>query len=179
MLARKRQGISEASRRPRTGIALLGSLLAASLVLTACTSGAPAAPPGAPATKAPAAATPAPVATKASAPATTPAAAGGTTASTLADSGKTVFAGSCAGCHGDQGQGANAPALIGSKAQLAKYSTGKGLYDFVKATMPRNRPGSLSADQYLQVTAFLLVQNNDVQPSAALNESTLSNVKLP
>jgi mono/diheme cytochrome c family protein len=96
------------------------------------------------------------------------------TAGSLADAGKGVFASKCGGCHGANGQGGAGPASIGSSNALAKYATAKGLYDKVSTTMPRSAPGSLSVAEYLQVTAFLLVQNNFVKAADPLDAATLA-----
>ncbi len=102
----------------------------------------------------------------------------GQTAGQLAEQGKTVFASHCAKCHGDQGQGVTAPANIGPNAQLDKYSTAKGLYDYVSTLMPNDAPGSLTPDEYLQVTSFLLLQNNFVTPETPISPSTLGGISL-
>jgi polar amino acid transport system substrate-binding protein len=127
--------------------------------------------PGAPAPTATPAAKP-PQATAAVPP---PAAA---TAGQLADAGRTVFSASCARCHGANGQGGSGPANIGSSNQLAKYANGEGLYDKVSATMPVGAPGSLTAGQYLQLTAFLLLQNGFVKAADPLDAAKLSAIPL-
>ena len=96
----------------------------------------------------------------------------------MATVGKAVFSGKCAGCHGDQGQGRTAPAVIGTGANLAKYNTGKGLYDFVNASMPMNAPGSLSSQDYLGVTSYLLVQNNYVRGETPISNGLLDAIRL-
>lgn len=101
-----------------------------------------------------------------------------TTAGQLADSGKTVYADSCASCHGAQGQGGTGPAIIGANANLGKYDTAQGLFTKISTTMPRDHPATLTPAQYLQVTAFLLVQNNVVQPTASLSSAALGGVPL-
>jgi mono/diheme cytochrome c family protein len=111
----------------------------------------------------------------------TPAAAptvAGPTAGQLADQGKLVFASHCAKCHGDQGQGVTAPANIGPNAQLEKYKTAKGLYDYVSTVMPNDAPGSLSQQEYMQVVSYLLVQNKFVSPQTPINPNTLDNIPL-
>ena len=109
---------------------------------------------------------------------TTTTASGGPTFAQLADSGKTIFASRCAKCHGDQGQGITGPALIGSSANLIKYSTAQTLLSFIGTAMPLDAPGSLSHQEYLQLLSFLLIQNNDVTGSTVLNESALASVQL-
>jgi len=145
---------------------LLTIVIGISLVFTgACGSPGPASSPAA-----------TPGQTQQTAPATT--ASNGPTAGELATAGKTVFAGKCAGCHGDQGQGRTAPAVIGAGANLAKYNTGKGLYDFVSTNMPQNAPGSLSQPDYLNVTSYLLVENNYVNSRTSISTDTLGTVSL-
>jgi polar amino acid transport system substrate-binding protein len=104
--------------------------------------------------------------------------AGGTTFGQAGDAGKTVFAGSCVRCHGNNGQGTTAPAVIGSSANLGKYNTAQGLLDFIRVSMPFNAPGSLSSQDYLNVLSFLLVQNNYVSSGTALDTGQLKNIQL-
>lgn len=96
----------------------------------------------------------------------------------LATSGQAVFTSQCAPCHGAQGQGGIGPAIIGPSASLDKYGTALGLLTKISTTMPRSNPGSLPPDQYLQVTAYLLVQNNYVQPGATLSSIQFGTVPL-
>jgi mono/diheme cytochrome c family protein len=103
---------------------------------------------------------------------------GATTYESLAAQGKTVYTTSCASCHGNNGQGANAPALWGSGANLAKYNTAQGLLSFISATMPKTAPGSLSHQQYLNVLCNILVQGNQVTGSNAFNENQLGSITL-
>jgi mono/diheme cytochrome c family protein len=100
------------------------------------------------------------------------------TAGQLAESGKTTFANRCARCHGDNGQGATAPAVIGPDAALGKYNTAQGLLDFVDTTMPMNAPGSLSRQEYLQVLCFLLVQNQFVPADTVFDPNSLGSLSL-
>jgi mono/diheme cytochrome c family protein len=100
------------------------------------------------------------------------------TAGELADMGKTVYANSCARCHGANGEGVSAKALIGPNAKLAKYGTAQGLLNFISKSMPFNAPGSLSPQQYLQVLSYILIQNNYVSPGTSLDASTLSGINL-
>jgi mono/diheme cytochrome c family protein len=109
---------------------------------------------------------------------TTTSSSSGPTAGELTASGQTVFATYCTACHGDNGQGVTAPAIIGSNAHLAKYNTAQGLLDFVDTVMPANAPGSLSAQQYLEVVTYLLVQNNDVTSDTVINTNQLGAITL-
>jgi mono/diheme cytochrome c family protein len=101
-------------------------------------------------------------------------------AAAQAELGKGVFGTICAACHGDRGQGLLAPALIGQLATFGRFSdTAVSYYDYIRSDMPQNAPGSLTQEQYLEVTAYLLVQNNLVQPDAAFAENGLDSIKLP
>ena len=51
-----------------------------------------------------------------------------------------------------------APQLIGPSA-LDGFASGAALFGYVRATMPRPWPGSLSDDEYLAITAFLAEAN--------------------
>lgn len=75
-----------------------------------------------------------------------------------ASSGAIVYAQSCAQCHGANLQGQSGPTLKGSSFNVA-YSRASALYNFIRTQMPANAPGSLSAAQYQDVTAFILQQN--------------------
>jgi cytochrome c oxidase subunit 2 len=105
---------------------------------------------------------------------TPPPASSNNTFGALAQAGSTVFADSCARCHGDKGQGKVGPAIIGSGQQLAKYQTAQGLLAFISTNMPFDQPGSLTHEQYIELLAFLMVQNNDVAEGVPFNESELN-----
>jgi alcohol dehydrogenase (cytochrome c) len=69
--------------------------------------------------------------------------------------GQTVYSGQCAVCHGDKLQGISAPALTG--ASFAKSHLNASQIRSVVATqMPLTAPGSLSADDYASVMAYML-----------------------
>jgi PQQ-dependent dehydrogenase (methanol/ethanol family) len=75
-----------------------------------------------------------------------------------AASGAAVYAQSCAQCHGTSLQGQSGPQLKGASFNSGYPSPSK-LYNFIRTQMPYNAPGSLSATQYQDVTAYLLQQN--------------------
>jgi S-disulfanyl-L-cysteine oxidoreductase SoxD len=102
----------------------------------------------------------------------------GPTFGSMANLGQTVFSNRCAGCHGTNGQGGNAPAVIGSGSGLGVYRNAKALLDYISSAMPLNAPGSLSHQDYLNVLCFLLVQNNAAIPDAQFNENSINNVLL-
>jgi cytochrome c len=113
-----------------------------------------------------------------SAPAASPTSSAGPTFGQSADAGKTVYAATCTGCHGASGQGGTAPALIGSGANLGKYTNAQGLLDFMSVSMPFSAPGSLTRQQYLDLLSFLLVQNNYVSAGTAFDSGQLRSIPL-
>jgi S-disulfanyl-L-cysteine oxidoreductase SoxD len=96
----------------------------------------------------------------------------------------------CANCHGDRGQGIGPyPALVGGQGTLASqkpvltvgsywpYAT--TVWDYIRRTMPYQKPRSLTVDETYSVTAFVLFMNGIVDEKADLNERTLARVKMP
>jgi cytochrome c len=110
-------------------------------------------------------------------PSPTPAS-GGNTYGALSNAGTTIYNAKCASCHGTNGQGVDAPALWGTGANLTRYNTAQGLLGYISATMPDNAPGSLSSQDYLDILAYLLIQNNDVSSSTTFDQSQLGNITL-
>ncbi len=153
--------------RPKFGWLLV--FLVIILIATGCSSGSP-----------PASSTTSPgTATTAIATPSSPAGSGTQqTVGQLASAGQTVFANRCAKCHGAQGQGVTAPAIIGSQSHLNNYGTAQRLLDFISTTMPLDAPGSLSQPEYLQLLSFLLVQNGYLTSTAPLDSSTLNQINL-
>jgi cytochrome c len=102
----------------------------------------------------------------------------GTAASELAAAGKRVYDGRCAECHGAQGEGVSAPALIGDNASLSTYGDGAALFAYIKRNMPADNPGSLSDQETLQVTAYVLLDNGVVEGDTSLSIDGLSSISL-
>ena len=99
--------------------------------------------------------------------------------SAQAASGATVYGQSCAQCHGARLQGQSGPPLSGQTFSQA-YAAGTAalLYDFISRQMPLNTPGSLSQQQYLDVTAFVLSRNGLLAGDTPLSMTLLSQVSL-
>jgi mono/diheme cytochrome c family protein len=99
-----------------------------------------------------------------------------TIAADLSTQGQKVYANSCARCHGASGQGGTASAIWGSSVSLGKYNTAQGLFAFISTAMPFNAPGSLSKEQYQQLLVYILVQNQFIQPGAAIDLNNLASI---
>lgn len=70
-----------------------------------------------------------------------------------------------------------APPLIGPAA-LDGFASGAALFGYVRATMPRPWPGSLSDEAYLAITAFLAAANGAPADEVA-SVPDLADVELP
>ncbi len=86
--------------------------------------------------------------------------------------GQSVYAASCAKCHGAEGEGGTGPLVIGGGKRIATYGDTDRLYDYVSRTMPFDTPGSLAADEYWQVIAFLLEENALLPAEVVLGPET-------
>ena len=128
--------------------------------------GASSAPPKTPEAEGPAGAT----------PTATPAPKKDMTLDEQVAAGEKTYGERCASCHGAKGAGkAKAPALIGPKA-LDDYHNGKEAFTYIKDMMPPTAPGSLTDDEYWNVTAFL-IKKNDLPIKETLTSATAESVK--
>lgn len=103
--------------------------------------------------------------------------------------GSLVFAGKCAACHGNKGQGGSAEELVGGTRPLDSsdpdrtigrfwpYAT--TLFDYIRHAMPADAPGSLSNDEVYAVTAWLLNAEGLLGMDATLNSASLPSVRMP
>ncbi|WP_309572991.1 PQQ-binding-like beta-propeller repeat protein [Deinococcus sp.] len=105
-----------------------------------------------------------------------PPAAGPDFTAAQATAGAQVYSGNCASCHGAALEGRSGPALMGASF-LNKWASGShplgDLYDVIAKQMPLTAPGSLSAAQYHNVTAYILSKNGFTATSTALSPDTL------
>ncbi len=110
--------------------------------------------------------------------------------------GATLFASTCAPCHGDKGQGTAQDAnevLIGTQpwfqlgnpksvgpATIGNYwPYATTLFDYIRRAMPFTAPESLTNDQVYQVVAYLLNQNKIIGDNDVMNAQTLPKVQMP
>ena len=105
------------------------------------------------------------------------------------DQGSMVFATKCAVCHGENGKGGSAAALIGGQPLTSGIETPKTianfwpfattLFDFTRRAMPWPRPRTLTNDEVYALTAFILAQNKIIGASDVMNAHTLPKVRMP
>ncbi len=92
---------------------------------------------------------------------------------TQASAGATVFAQSCAMCHGADLKGVAGPALIGPTfaAPGNKYTVGS-VFTEISQQMPVSAPGSLSHDEYADVMSYIMSKNGYPAGTTALDYTT-------
>ena len=83
----------------------------------------------------------------------------------------------CSICHSPSLQGNNeSPPLVGRFMPDWANSPVSDLYDFVSTTMPLDRPGSLSADAYADIVAYLLKANGFPSGQSELRPGDLQSI---
>ena len=103
--------------------------------------------------------------------------------------GAVIFAEKCVACHGENGKGGQAAALVSdqkiagiSAAQKTiknfwPYST--TIFDFIRRAMPFQTPRSLGDDEVYALTAYILAENKLIGATDVMNAQTLPQVKMP
>jgi S-disulfanyl-L-cysteine oxidoreductase SoxD len=110
------------------------------------------------------------------------------------EQGATIYAASCASCHGANGEGkAPYPALLGGPKGDFNFATdykiqktignywpyATTLYDYIRRAMPLMTPGSLTADQTYAVTAYLLQREGLIPANTVVDAKSLVAVQMP
>lgn len=108
--------------------------------------------------------------------------------------GATVFAASCASCHGKNGEGQPPyPQLIGGPKGAFNFASdfkiprtignywpyATTLYDYIRRAMPLTAPGTLTPDQTYAVTAYLLNREGIVPDGTVLDAKALAAIQMP
>jgi S-disulfanyl-L-cysteine oxidoreductase SoxD len=115
-----------------------------------------------------------------------------------AAAGDPVYAAKCAGCHGPGGEGARGRAgpVVGRKPNdafdfaLTQESEGTKtvgnywpyattLFDYIRRSMPFDRPGSLTNDEVYGVTAWILWKNQIIPREMVMDSASLPKVMMP
>ena len=103
--------------------------------------------------------------------------------------GATIYAEKCSACHGDNGKGGVAAALVSDHkidGISASQKTIKNfwpyattIFDFIRRAMPFQAPRSLSDDEVYALTAYILAENKLIGANDVMNAETLPKVKMP
>jgi mono/diheme cytochrome c family protein len=103
--------------------------------------------------------------------------------------GAAIYADKCAMCHGDNGKGGDAAALV-SDREIAGISASQKtiknfwpyattIFDFIRRAMPFQAPRTLNDDEVYALTAYILAENKLIGANDAINAETLPKVKMP
>jgi cytochrome c len=106
--------------------------------------------------------------------------------------GAPIYAEKCSACHGDNGKGALAAALVDSRPNIeiagisASQKTIKSfwpysttIFDFIRRAMPFQSPRSLTDDEVYALTAYILAENKLIGANDMMDAQTLPKVKMP
>jgi len=104
--------------------------------------------------------------------------------------GKTLFAGNCAFCHGEEGRGGIVEAVVvndppplsgpGSVKSIGNFwPVATTLFDFIRRAMPFTQPRTLTDDQVYALTAYLLYMNKVISEADRIDATSLPKVKMP
>lgn len=106
-----------------------------------------------------------------------------------AAAGKIIYVEKCAACHGTGDDSAGtptpAPQLISRKGDTKTKTIGNywpyatTIFDYIRRAMPYNAPGSLTADETYQLTAFLLYANGITPAEKIIDARSLPAVRMP
>ncbi len=105
------------------------------------------------------------------------------------DAGRVVFAARCVKCHGEKGEGAVGPPLVGGQGTLgtAKPLKTVGSYwpyattvwDYINRAMPFDQPGLLKPTEVYALVAYILNLNSIIGNDQVMDAKSLPKVKMP
>ena len=104
--------------------------------------------------------------------------------------GAAIYAAKCASCHGAKAEGGAGPRLFGGIGTLMApqqpvqtvgsywpYAT--MVFDFVRRTMPWDKPKSLTNDEVYASVAYILSLNGLMKEGEVLNKDSIMKVQMP
>lgn len=90
--------------------------------------------------------------------------------------GQALYGQHCASCHGADGTGESAPAVVGPGV-LTRFSNAAEVFAFASEKMPGNAPGTLSDEDMLAILAFDL-HANGIELEAPLAPANAADISL-
>ena len=103
--------------------------------------------------------------------------------------GAPIYAEKCSACHGDNGKGGIANALVSDRKIDGISASQKSIknfigdattvFDFIRRAMPFQAPHSLTDDEVYALTAYILAENKLIGANDAMDAQTLPKVKMP
>ena len=103
--------------------------------------------------------------------------------------GAQIYAQKCVACHGENGGGGAASALLpkgpitsinsAEKAISNFWPYASTLFDYIRRAMPWQQPRSLTSDEVYALTAYLLALNKVIDENTRLDAATLAKVQMP
>lgn len=103
--------------------------------------------------------------------------------------GAVIYAEKCVACHGDNGKGGQAAALVSDNKIAGISASNKTIknfigdsttiFDFIRRAMPFQMPRSLTDDEVYALTAYILAENKLIGANDTMNAQTLPKVKMP
>jgi cytochrome c len=103
--------------------------------------------------------------------------------------GAAIYAEKCSACHGDNGKGGIANAVVEDRkidGISASQKTIKNfwpyattIFDFIRRAMPYSQPRSLGDDEVYALTAYILSENKLIGANDTMNAESLPKVKMP
>ena len=106
-----------------------------------------------------------------------------------AQQGAQIYAQKCGACHGENGSGGSASALLpkgpitsinAAEKTIANFwPYASTLFDYIRRAMPWQQPRTLTSDEVYALTAYLLALNKVIDENAMLDAATLAKVRMP
>jgi cytochrome c len=94
--------------------------------------------------------------------------------------GARLYAETCAVCHGQDGRrgaGYQTP-IWGEGAQIRRFETAMGLFEYNQMLMPFDDPSRLTDEQKWAIVAFILARHGTIPPTADINAAGASGLAI-